>query len=56
MAIRLKKAAELLRTGQYSIAEIAYKVGFSEPANFSRSFTRHFGKSPKKYIAEYDGK
>ncbi|HEX9509756.1 MAG TPA: two-component regulator propeller domain-containing protein [Puia sp.] len=55
-AIRLKKAAGLLVTGEYSIAEIAYKVGFSEPANFSRSFTRQFGKSPKKYIAEYDGK
>ncbi|HWK05157.1 MAG TPA: two-component regulator propeller domain-containing protein [Puia sp.] len=54
--IRLKKAAELLVTGEYSIAEVAYKVGFSEPANFSRSFTRQFGKSPKKYIAEYDGK
>lgn len=56
MAIRLKKAAELLLTGEYNIAEVGYMVGFSEPANFSRSFTRQFGKSPKKYVAEYGGK
>ncbi len=56
MTIRLKKAAELLLTGEYNIAEIGYRVGFSEPANFSRSFSRQFGKSPKKYVAEYGGK
>lgn len=54
--IRLKKAAALLLAGEFTISEIAYKVGYSEPANFSRSFTRRYGKSPKKYISEYDGK
>jgi DNA-binding response OmpR family regulator len=53
--IRLKKASALLITGEFSISEVAYKVGYSEPANFSRSFARQFGKSPKKFIAEYRG-
>lgn len=52
--IRMKKAAELLLTGDYNISEVAYKVGYSEPANFSRSFTRWSGKSPKKYISGYE--
>ena len=54
--IRLKKAASLLLTGEFTISEIAYKVGFSEPANFSRSFTRQYGKSPRRFVAEYSGK
>jgi len=52
--IRMKKAAELLLTGDYNISEVAYKVGYSEPANFSRSFTRWSGKSPRKYIAGHE--
>jgi DNA-binding response OmpR family regulator len=54
--IRMTRAAELLLTGEYNIAEVAYKVGYSEPANFSRSFTRRYGKSPKKYLSAYHGK
>ncbi len=50
--IRLQRAAQLLMKGENTIAEVAYKVGFSEPANFTRSFTRHFGKSPSKYVRE----
>ncbi|MBN9381790.1 MAG: response regulator [Chitinophagaceae bacterium] len=54
-SIRMKKAADLLLTGDYNISEVAYKVGYSEPANFTRSFTRWSGKSPKKYISGYEG-
>jgi ligand-binding sensor domain-containing protein/signal transduction histidine kinase/AraC-like DNA-binding protein/ActR/RegA family two-component response regulator len=46
---RLQAAAILLRGGEYSVSEVAYKVGYSEPANFTRSFTRAFGMSPSKY-------
>jgi ligand-binding sensor domain-containing protein/signal transduction histidine kinase/DNA-binding response OmpR family regulator len=49
---RLDHAAALLRTGEFTISEIGYKVGFSEPSNFSRSFTKKFGKSPKKYLSD----
>jgi len=49
---RLEHAAALLVTGEFTISEIGYKVGFSEPSNFSRSFTKKFGKSPKKYLLD----
>ena len=49
---RLDHAAALLVTGEFTISEIGYKVGFSEPSNFSRSFTKKFGKSPKKYLSD----
>ncbi|MBO8485222.1 MAG: helix-turn-helix domain-containing protein, partial [Bacteroidetes bacterium] len=29
-----------------------YKVGFSDPGYFSRSFKKHFGLSPADYIKE----
>ncbi|MFB6319705.1 two-component regulator propeller domain-containing protein [Saccharicrinis sp. FJH54] len=47
--VRMEKASELLLTSGLTISEIAYKVGFSEPSNFSRTFSRHFGSSPTKY-------
>lgn len=48
--IRMEKAAALLLSGDFTIAEVAYKVGFSEPANFSRSFSKKYGMSPKTYL------
>jgi ligand-binding sensor domain-containing protein/signal transduction histidine kinase/DNA-binding response OmpR family regulator len=50
--VRFKKAAELLIAGDLNISEVAYKVGFSVPAHFTRAFTKIYGKSPKKYISE----
>lgn len=45
-SIRLQKAMELLQTTQLNVSEIAYKVGFSNPSYFSRSFSEEFGHSP----------
>ncbi|UXX81288.1 response regulator [Reichenbachiella carrageenanivorans] len=51
MTMRLKKAAHLIATQpEATIAEIAYSCGFSNPHYFSRSFKKHFGKSPSKYL------
>lgn len=47
--IRMEKASEMLSTTSLSISEIAYKVGFSEVSNFSRTFSKHFECSPTKY-------
>lgn len=46
--IRLNKAKELLRTKQYSIAEVSTMVGFSDPKYFSTCFKKQFGISPSK--------
>ena len=42
---RLNKALELLQTTNQSIGDIAYEVGFSNIAYFSRSFKAEFGES-----------
>jgi len=46
--IRLQYAHDLLARRTATIAEVAYQVGFSSPASFSASFSRHFGFSPKQ--------
>ncbi|NND08050.1 MAG: response regulator [Saprospiraceae bacterium] len=43
---RLRKAYELLRTSTRNISEIAYDVGFRDPAYFSRIFSKEFGLNP----------
>ncbi len=47
---RLKKAEEMLTSGQGYVKEIAYTVGFSNPKYFSVSFKKFFGKSPKDFF------
>ena len=49
---RLEKATYYLKSGQMSVSETSYKVGFSDPGYFSRSFKKHFGMSPADYIRE----
>lgn len=48
-SMRLQRAADLLAQNAGSIAEIAYQVGFSDQAHFTRSFKKQFGVSPKDY-------
>ena len=47
---RITKAKLLLRTGQFSVSEVAYKVGFSDPGYFSRCFREQFRMSPAEYL------
>lgn len=48
---RLKKGAALLSQKKYSVAEVAYMVGFNSPSYFSHCFSAQFGVSPKDYAA-----
>ncbi len=48
--LRLTKAAEMLRSGEYSVVETAISVGFDDPNYFSRLFKEQFGQSPTQYI------
>jgi transcriptional regulator GlxA family with amidase domain len=46
---RLDKAATLLEVSELRISEIAYEVGYADPANFDHAFRARFGVSPRKY-------
>ena len=50
---RMGKAVHYLKSGQFSVSETSYKVGFSDPGYFSRSFKKHYGMSPADYIKQY---
>jgi ligand-binding sensor domain-containing protein/signal transduction histidine kinase/DNA-binding response OmpR family regulator len=50
--VRFKKASDLLIAGDLNISEVSYQVGFSDPAHFTRAFTKVYGKSPRKYLSE----
>lgn len=45
---KLNTSLSLLKAGNYSVKEVAYKVGFSDPRYFSRLFKKKFGQSPGK--------
>lgn len=49
---RMEKATYYLKSGQYSVSETSYKVGFSDPGYFSRSFKKHFGMTPADYMKQ----
>lgn len=51
-SIRLKKAALLFHSGNFSVAEVMYMVGFSNASYFTRSFVAEFGKTPLEYLHE----
>jgi signal transduction histidine kinase/DNA-binding response OmpR family regulator/ligand-binding sensor domain-containing protein len=47
-AQRLAKAVELLKTGDFTISEVAYDTGFSSPSHFARAFKKQYGKAPSE--------
>lgn len=47
--IRLRHAAQMLSEQRYSVAEVAYAVGFSDPNYFSRIFQQTYGHPPSEH-------
>lgn len=47
---RLEKALELMKSGEYTINEISFMVGFNTHTYFSRCFKKHFNKTPKEAL------
>lgn len=45
---RLKKGRMLLLNSYLIIKEIAYQVGFKDPAHFSKAYKKLYGISPKE--------
>ncbi|MFP4367860.1 MAG: response regulator, partial [Bacteroidales bacterium] len=50
--VRFKKAASLLKSGEYNISEVAFMVGFNDPRYFSRSFRKYYNMTPSEYIRD----
>jgi signal transduction histidine kinase/ligand-binding sensor domain-containing protein/AraC-like DNA-binding protein len=48
--IRLKKAAQFLRSKDYTVSEVAYMVGFNDIKHFRNSFRDQYKVSPSDYM------
>lgn len=46
---RLDEALVLLRSGRWSIAEVARKVGYENPTSFGYAFHQRFGRAPTAF-------
>jgi signal transduction histidine kinase/DNA-binding response OmpR family regulator len=52
--IRLKKAAELIQSGEYRIGEIGYLVGILSTSYFIKLFRKQFGLTPKEFAKQQE--
>jgi signal transduction histidine kinase/DNA-binding response OmpR family regulator len=50
--VRLKRAAHLLQENKYSVSQVGYMVGFSNPSYFSKCFFKQFGIRPMDYMKQ----
>lgn len=53
---RINKSLEFIKVKKYSIAQIADKVGYSSPSQFSKYFKRHVGVTPSAYLKTWEKK
>jgi len=51
-AMRLKRAAQLLKESQMTVTEITYAVGFSDLKHFRSLFLEHYGVLPGEYARQ----
>ena len=47
--MRVKRAAQLIETGEFNMTQISYMVGINDPRNFSKCFKQRFGMTPTEY-------
>ena len=50
-SVRLRRAHQLLHQQNLTIAEVAHRVGFSNPSYFSKCFRKEYGMLPSQYFA-----
>lgn len=55
LSLRMAYSANLLRTTNLSVEEIAAKTGYHYPGNFIQMFKKTYGKTPLKYRREAEG-
>ncbi|MFT3738138.1 MAG: hybrid sensor histidine kinase/response regulator transcription factor [Breznakibacter sp.] len=54
--MRVKRAAQLMESGQFNMTQISYMVGINDPRYFSKCFKQHFGVTPTEYKDRLAGK
>ncbi|WP_235298066.1 tetratricopeptide repeat protein [Portibacter marinus] len=47
---RLKRAADLLASGNYQVSEVAYQCGFNNISYFGKCFKEKYGQPPSQYL------
>lgn len=50
-AVRMEKAAEMLTSRGLTVREVAFRVGYRQPAQFAKAFRRHHNASPSEFRA-----
>jgi len=50
--VRIKRAAQLLKSGQYNVSQITYMVGMSDSRYFSKCFKKIYGVTPSEFKKE----
>ncbi|PRY12291.1 AraC family transcriptional regulator [Pontibacter ummariensis] len=51
--LRMEQAKQLLKQQQYSISEIAYRIGYKSSAHFTAAFKKHFGFLPSQIKGQF---
>ncbi len=51
--VRIKRAAQLIETGEFTISQVTFMVGNNDPRYFSRCFKQKFGMTPSEYKEKY---
>ena len=47
--MRIKRAAQLIETGEFNMTQISYMVGINDPRYFSKCFKSQVGMTPTEY-------
>ncbi len=48
-AVRMERAAEMLKGRGLTVREVAQRVGYRQPAQFAKAFRRHHGVAPSGF-------
>ena len=48
--VKIREAQRLLKSGEGNVTEVSYRLGFSHPNNFSRTYRKLMGVNPSDDI------
>jgi len=48
--LKMEEAQNLLKSGKYNVTEVAYHLGYSDAAYFTRVFKKYFGHPPSQIL------